>query len=134
MPVDASIYSLIRPPQAPPNPIEQYGQTLQLKNLMGQGTIQDRAIAEDEAIRRAYAESGGDPVKLKTLLYGAGLHKPAMEAEKYLREKSVSDANLAKTNLESNLLKIKQIREIAAGVGSDADMPFAQEQVSKIIG
>lgn len=44
MPSDASIYSLLRPPQPAPNPMEQYGQVLQMKNLIGRGKLQDQAI------------------------------------------------------------------------------------------
>ena len=100
MPADASIYSLIRPQQSLPNPVEQYGQVMTLKNLMGQQKIQERAIADDESIRSAYQTSGGDPVKLKELLYGKGLYKPAMEVEKYTREKTKSDSDLLKNDSE----------------------------------
>jgi hypothetical protein len=112
MPSEASIYSLIRQPQAPQNPIEQYGQTLQLKNLIGQGKIQDMALADEAATRAAYQASGGDPVKLKELLYGGGQYKAALAAEK-----SGLDITKTKGDIEKNKQEI-----IAKSLLSHRDM------------
>jgi hypothetical protein len=46
MPSNPNIYSLIRPPQAPPNPLQQYGQAMQIKNLVGRGKIQENVLTE----------------------------------------------------------------------------------------
>lgn len=88
MPADASIYSLIQQPRAQ-SPIEGIGGALQLKALVGQQELQglqlkqaQKAIDDEAATSAAYAQSGGDPVKLKELLYSKGLFKPAMAVEK----------------------------------------------------
>ena len=128
MAADASIYSLIRPPQALPNPVEQYGQGLQLKNLV-------RADKEAEATQAAWNASGGDLKKFGEILSsGGGSYKPVLEVQKAGLDIAGRQASLDKTNLETNALKIKTIREIAAQVTSDADLPAARERVAQIVG
>jgi hypothetical protein len=41
MALDASIYGMIRPQQQGPGPLEQYAQIAQVKNMMGEGRLQD---------------------------------------------------------------------------------------------
>lgn len=89
MPADASIYNLLRPAQPMQGPLDSYAQGMKLKALMGQSELQDmqrrqleKGIADEEATAAAYRESGGDHTKLRELLYGRGLVKPAMAAEK----------------------------------------------------
>lgn len=86
---DASIYNLLKPVAPPPDPIQQYGQAMQLRTLMGQQELQGlqtqqarKGIADEEATAAAYRESGGDQKKLLEQLYGRGLYKPAQAVEK----------------------------------------------------
>jgi hypothetical protein len=101
MPADASIYSLIRPTQQQPGPLDNFGQVLQLRHLMDASSLNDlqrkqleRNISDEEGTAAAYRESGGDPTKLKELLYGKGLYKPAMAAEKNALEAKEKKASI----------------------------------------
>lgn len=98
---DASIYSLIKPQQPMPDPMEQYVKGLQLKTLV-------RTDQEDQDVREAYRQSGGDPTKLRDLLYGAGAYKAAMAAEKAGLEtgKLKSGIEKDKISILSDSLKI----------------------------
>lgn len=93
MPVDPSIYGNIRLPQPIPDPIQQYGQAMQLKGLL-------RNEADDEAIRTAYQESGGDPDKLKSALYGSGQYKQAVAAEKARLETTKTTSDIMKNDID----------------------------------
>ena len=67
MPVDASIYSLIRPPPAPPNPIDQYTQLQQLRGLQDQSALHglqrqklEGDLAEESQFKDAFRTSVTD--------------------------------------------------------------------------
>lgn len=69
MPIDASIYSLMRPTPQPPGPLDQFGRVMQIKNLMGQGRIQDlqgqqleTGMQEEQKIRDLFS-SGRRPTQ-----------------------------------------------------------------------
>lgn len=93
MPIDPSIYGNIRIPQPIPDPIQQYGQAMQLKGLL-------RNEADDEAIRQAYQESGGDPDKLHKLLYGSGQYKQAIASERAGLETKKTKSGIQKNDVE----------------------------------
>ena len=40
MPLDSSIFNMIRPAQNAPDPMEQYGKMMNLSNMMGQNELQ----------------------------------------------------------------------------------------------
>ena len=93
MPVAPSIFGNIRIPQPIPDPIQQYGQAMQLKGLL-------RNEADDKATRQAYQESGGDPDKLRTLLYGSGQYKQAVAAEKAGLETQKTKSDIQKNDID----------------------------------
>ncbi|MCR4308339.1 MAG: hypothetical protein NUV80_07360, partial [Candidatus Berkelbacteria bacterium] len=106
-----------------------------LKNLMGQQKMQEREMAQTDIADRAWANSGGDLTKFGQLLAKeGGGYKTALAAQKAGLDAKNVQGNIDKTNIESSILKIKAIREIAAQVNSDADLPAAQEQVARIVG
>jgi hypothetical protein len=123
MPSDASIYSMIRPPVAGPGPLEQYTQALQVKGLMGQQELQgmqrqqmQKQIAEDDATSAAYREAGGDSAKVRELLYGRGLYKPALAAEKSALETQEKRGNIAKTSAETLAKSLSINRDMLSSV------------------
>lgn len=129
MVADASIYGLIRQPSPGPGPLESYGQAMQIRNLAGAGELQDiqraqlqKSIADEAATEAAYRESGGDPVKLRGLLYERGLVKPAMAAEKLGLDTQKTKGEINKTELETFAAATRQIRDLAAGVVDEAGM------------
>lgn len=114
MGADASIYSLIRQPQAAPGPLEQYGSTLQLKSLMDQQGLAalqrkqlESAIAEDDAVKAFYGNLGtanprdriGDLLRVSP--------KAGMQAQKFYQESDKTKADLLKTDRE-NLLALAE--------------------------
>lgn len=131
---DASIYSMIRPAQQGPGPMEQYGKALTLKTLMGQQSLQElqeqqarKAIADEDATSAAYREAGGDPVKVRDILYGRGLYKPAMAAEKSALEIKEKTANIGRTEAETGKARAETLlkhstylRDRLAGVNDQA--------------
>ena len=131
MPADASIYSMIRPPAAMPGPMDTYAQGLQLRHLLDSSELSQlqrkqltKQIQEDEATSQAYSQSGGDPTRLKELLYGKGLYKPALAAEKNILETQKARGEIDKTKLETLGKSLTIHRDQLAGV----DNPQAAAQ------
>ena len=131
---DASIYGMIRPQAQVQGPLDTYAQGMQLKALIGQGDLQDlqrrqleRGIADEESTAAAYRESGGDPVRLKDLLYGRGLYKPAMAAEKNALEAEAKRAAMAKDKAAAGKsqfdVQIGQLERGASILASAKDQP-----------
>lgn len=103
MALDASIYGMIRPQQPGAGPLEQYAQIAQVKNMMGQGQLQDlqrgeleRSIDEEARIRDLFSRGKPTPEALMAVSPKRGL-----EYQKNLREAEKSDVDLkgAKTKL-----------------------------------
>lgn len=127
MGADASIYSMIRPPQAAAGPLDQYAQAMTVRNLMQGGQLQDmqlrqaqKGMEEDEAVSAAYAASKGNPEMLRDLLYGRGLYKQATAAEKAGLERKIQLTGLEKTEGEVNAAKVKDARDSLSGVRDQA--------------
>jgi hypothetical protein len=54
------------------DPLEQYGKSLTLRNLMLQGDTAQNALDDDAAVRSAYQQAGGDSKRLRACLRVAG--------------------------------------------------------------
>jgi hypothetical protein len=73
MPIDASIIAGLKPIQIQQqDPLEQYGKSLTLRNLMLQGDTAQRIADDDMAVRSAYQQAGGDSKTLRALLERGG--------------------------------------------------------------
>lgn len=117
MPADASIYSLIRPQAAAPGPLDQYGQAMQLKNLMGQGDLQAlqvqqarQAIADDEGTRQFYSglKPGEDPrTRISDLLRVNP--KAGMAAQKYYQESDKTQAEIDAKRFETHKKSMEMV-------------------------
>lgn len=148
MVADASIYSMIRQPQAGPGPLEQYAQGQTVRNLMQAGQLQDvqlqqaqKGIADEEQVAAAYRESGGDPIKLRDLLYGKGLYKQATAADKAGLERKVQEADLKhkgaqteKLTAETLSANTKMLRDQLATVRDDAGLSRLRDDTMRIFG
>ena len=106
---DSSIYSLIRPQQPMPDPVQDYAGMVQLKNLI-------RTDKDEEATRQAYQASGGDPIKLRELLYGSGQFKAAIAAEKAGLETQKTKSGIEKDKLDILANSFKLHRDQLSGV------------------
>lgn len=145
---DASIYSMIRPAVAAVDPMAQMGQAMNIKALMGQQSTQElqrrqleRAIADEDATSAAYREAAGDPVKVRDILYGRGLYKPAMAAEKAALETREKTANIGKTEAETGRARAETLlkhstflRDRLAGVNDQAGYTAWIEEGARLFG
>ncbi|MFA7279606.1 MAG: hypothetical protein WC100_05885 [Sterolibacterium sp.] len=128
MPIDPSIILGIRPVQVQQqDPLEQYGKSLTLKNLMGQGELQSmqmnkakRDMADEEMYREAVKASGGSLEKLIPELTGRGLGRQAMDAQGKLMTNKKTEADYNKTRIQTQLEQAKYLRDRLAGVRDQA--------------
>lgn len=136
---DASIYGLIKPYDPGPGPLELYGKAAQVRNLMGQGQIQDLQtqklstdLSEEQAVKELFRKYPDGKVPIAELMgaspeRGLKFQKTALDIQK-------TQGDIGKTALESQALQVKLIRDIAAQVSGDADMPAAREAVARVVG
>jgi len=106
MVADASIYSLIRQPQAA-DPMAQYGQTLQLRHLMDSSElskIQRQKVIDDmekeKRIEAVYQQANGDHERARQGLYAQGLYQAGMAADKNILDTRAKNANIAKDEFD----------------------------------
>jgi hypothetical protein len=114
MAADASIYSLIKPQAQVSGPLDQYGDALKLKSLMGAQGLQDlqmrhaqQGLDDEQAVRSAYQQSGGDPVKLRSLLQGGGNYKQLQALDKFNLDRTKTQGEIEKTKAETGKLGIE---------------------------
>lgn len=136
---DASIYGLIKPYDPGPGPLELYGKAAQVRNLMGQGQLQDlqtqklsRDLSEEQQVRELFRKYPDGKVPIGELFAASPTHAQAFQ--KTALEIQEKGANITHKNLESQGLQVKAIRDIAAQVNSDADMPAAREAAARVVG
>lgn len=138
---DSSIYSMIRPYQQGPGPLDQYAQGMQLRSLIdNQGLNQlkrqqlERGIADEEATAAAYREAQGDPKKVRDLLYGRGLHKQGMAADAAAAKAAADRATVGKTKAEALAKNIGNLRNMAATVADDGSLAVLRETAMQMFG
>lgn len=99
MPIDPNIIAGLKPAQIQQSdPLERYGKSLALKNLMMQGDAAERGLADDEAVRGAYQQAGGDSARLRALLQSGGQHKQLQALDKFELEKRDKEASIGSHN------------------------------------
>ena len=117
MPIDTSIYSLLQP-QRQPDLMQQAGGMLQMKQLMGQGQLQDMQRAELEAgmaregqIRDLYRQGKPTFEQISAIdpRRGMEFQNAALEGQK-------SEAAIAKDRAETLLKNATYLRDRAAQV------------------
>lgn len=97
MGIDSSIISRLVPAQIQQSdPLERYGKSLALKNLMMQGEQGERALADENAVRDAYRQSGGDSKALRALLQSGGQYKQIQALDKFELENEAKRATIGK--------------------------------------
>ncbi len=133
---DASIYGLIKQAPAGPGPMEQYGQVMQLRNLVDQGAMSklqreqaERGVEEEGRIRDLFARGNVTPEQLMAVSPAKGMafQKSRLEAQK-------AEADLAKTKSETMAKNIGIMRDLTAQAKSDADMPMIRENALRLFG
>src|SRR5688572_18765831 len=102
MPIDPRIVLGVQSPNFDqPDPLERAGKSLALKGLMGQQEMQAmqmqqarQAMADEEAVRGAYQQAGGEFATLRALLQQRGAHKQLRELDKFDLEKRAKEATI----------------------------------------
>lgn len=142
MPVDASIYSMIRPQAQPAGPLEQYAQGLQIKHLIDSSDLNalqrqqlQESLQENAGVRAAFAGmQPGQTVKdILPQIYRAS-PKTGLATQKSLLESESTQADIDQKRITTQAAQMKAIRDIAAGVNSDADLPAARDAVARVVG
>lgn len=107
MPIDPSIILNARAPQpvALADPLEQYGKALAFQGLMGNQRLQElqtqqaqESLADDQAVRSAYQQAGGDSATLRALLQKGGQYKQLQALDKLMLENRAKEAEIGKNN------------------------------------
>ncbi len=137
---DASIYSLIQAPQFA-NPMATATQGYQLRGLMDEGTLRElqrtqlqKSMADEEATGAAYREAGGDQTKVRDILYGKGLYKPAQALEKSMLEVREKEGNIKKAATETQGQQMKQSRDMTAAIQDDNGLNLFRDHITKTFG
>jgi hypothetical protein len=83
------------------DPLARYGKILGIKNALGQGDLQglqlqsaQQGMADEQAMRQAYQESGGDSARLRALLTERGQYKGVQALDKFDLERRDKEANI----------------------------------------
>jgi hypothetical protein len=106
MPADASIYNMLRAPQAGPGPLEQFGQAMQIRNLMGQGETQ---ALQQQQIRQQMEDA------------------PAAQAR-------ARDEEALKADKEFFTAMTPKMRDMLAGVRDDQSLAGYRDSAMKFAG
>lgn len=109
MPVDTSILSRLQPFQpAQQDSLGTYAKILGIQGAMGQQDLQNLQIkkatgdmADEEAIKQAYQQSGGDSATLRKLLTAGGNHKALQALDKFQLEKDEKQSAISKNNAQA---------------------------------
>lgn len=128
MPADASIYSMLQPLKPPPDPLQQYGQMMQIGNLMDAGAVNqlqrrkmESDLAEEEAVKQLFARGTPTADQLSAISPARG-----MQFRKSQLEDETGRANLAKTRAETLVKQLGIHRDQLASVN---DQPGAVQWI-----
>lgn len=131
MPVDTSIYNAIQPVQQPQGPLDQYVKAMQVKQLMNQGEISDRALASDTAVRSAFSGlQPGQTIKdLLPAIYKAD-PKTGMALQAKLLEQEKTQGDIEKTKIDMHGAQVKQLRDMTAAIQFGS--PYGEAQLGQL--
>ncbi len=113
MPIDASIISGIKPLQIPqqPDPFERGAKELTLKKLLQESD-------DEQAVRSAYQQSGGDNARVRALLMQGGQARAVQALDKATLESDAKRAEIAKNTAAAgaseNAVKLQTLAHGAA--------------------
>ncbi len=122
MPIDPNIILGIKPSSVPQlrDPMDEYGKSLALKGLISQSQ-------DEDAVRSAYQEAGGDSKRLRALLQQGGQHKQLQALDKFDLETAEKRSAIAKNDAaagKSNFdTQIGQIQHGSAILSTAKDQP-----------
>lgn len=135
MPVNAGIYGNVGAGVTPlEDPQNALLKALQIQQAKLQGQQAQQGMQDDQDLRQATMESGGDQNKLMQLLYGRGqygkaaaVQKSMLDADKARTDMAKDKAATAKTLTETQAAQIAQHRDMLADVNDpQTAMQWAQ--------
>lgn len=139
MPIDTSIYGLIRQPQPVsmgPTPFESAGQMMQIKHLMDQGAMSDlkraefeKEVARQGRLRDLFARGNVKPEEVDAIDFQSG-----QTYRKGLLDTQKSQADLDKTRAETMKANIGIVREMTSRVQTDNGLKLLRDNVVKMFG
>jgi hypothetical protein len=112
--------------------MQQAGQEQQMNALKMQQAQQE--MGNQNALNKAFQESGGDIGKAKTALMQAGQYKPAMELDKHIAERDKLAIEAQKAKIETGLKAFDYIDHSLAGVRNQNDLDIARQHISQNLG
>lgn len=126
MPIDPRLVLGIRQPEFnTPDPINTYGKIMGIQNAMQAGALQNvqlqhaqQAFMDDQATRKAYMDSGGDPDKIRQNLTGAGAYKALTDFDKTQFENAKARTGIEKDRGEILDKALARHRNAATGIDS----------------
>lgn len=122
MPINPQIALSYRSPDIQPfDPVADTQQKLTLKQLMLQSKAAQDSYDEDQAVRDAYKQSGGDVTRLRDLLTQGGHYKAVQSFDKADLENKKIKAELGAKSAETAAKKIAIYRDMLANVNSPED-------------
>ncbi len=125
MALDPSIIMQLQPYRAP-DPMEGMSKAMTLGNLMQQrqlGGIQmqqaQQALADDQAVRQAYQQSGGDPTKTGQALQAGGLYKQYEAFQKAQMDRQKAQAEMLQQRAKTAEINDKLMKSSMPMLGSN---------------
>lgn len=149
MPIDPNIILGIKAPQIQQrDPLETAQKSLAIKALMGQGELQRmqvdqarRGMEDENAVREAYRQSGGDSDTLRRLLTERGSYKQIQELDKFALDRDAKLATIdkdkataGKTRYDVAIDKIQRGASILSTARDQATYDAARQSLAQTLG
>lgn len=135
MPVDTSIYGLIRPMRIE-GPLDQFAKGMSVRNLITQGELQDLqrkqtvdAMGRQQQLRDLFASGTPSPQEVMAVDPSTGL-----QLLKDQREARKTDAQTKKAEIDALGAATKILRDRTATVQDDAGMAFLRDEAVRLFG
>lgn len=140
MPIDHRIALGVRPLDIP-SPMESAGKVLTLRSLLDERDVRElqkqkmmREFSDDDALRAASVESGGDPRRLSEILMQRGMPTKALTIQKQLIDAKNAQSTGEKNAAETLKIKTTLLRDRLATVNDDAGLAAYRQQVATELG
>lgn len=142
MPADASIYSMIRPQEKAPGPMDQYAQGLQLRHLLDSSELSGlqrqqlmRTMADEDAVRTVFSRlQPGQDVEAALPEVMKVNPKAGIALQNQLLDAKQKRGAIEKGEAELHGTRIKQLRDELAVVQDDAGLAAVREKAMKLYG
>lgn len=113
MPIDPNLALSIRPLQFD-NPLDSAGKALAMKQLILQNQSGEASFEDAQRLRSIYPQAGGDPEKLRDLLFKGGFPDKAIALDKDILANKKSKGDIAKTQEDVSREKMDKEARMAA--------------------